>query len=58
MFETPVLESSVATLDGVASAMVEAFPGGGTDRDVANQTDGLVLEPLADVDDVAEWMVL
>ncbi len=53
-----MFESSVATLDGVASAMVEAFPGGGTDRDVANQADGTILETLADVDDVAEWVML
>ena len=58
MFETTVFESSVATLDGVASAMVEAFPGGRTDRDVANQADGTILETLAEVDDVAEWVVL
>ena len=37
----------MATLDGVASAMVEALPLGGSYRHVAYQADGTIGEALA-----------
>jgi hypothetical protein len=51
--EMPTLKVGVAALDSVASAVVEAFPGRSADRDVAYQTDGTIIEALADVDDLA-----
>ncbi len=42
-------------LDGIASAVVETFPGGSANRNITNEANGFVLEALADVDDVAVW---
>jgi hypothetical protein len=51
------LEGGISSLDGVASAVVEASPGPGAHGDVPHQSDGVILETLADVDDLAIGVV-
>jgi len=52
-FEVPTFEGGVATLGGVASAVVDAFPGWGVHRDVSHQADGAILKALVYVDELA-----
>ena len=53
-FETPGLEGGVASFDGVASAVVESFPGGRAHREVTYQAEGVIgREAFGDVDDAA-----
>jgi len=51
----PTLKVGIAPFDGIASAVVETFPGRSANRNVTNEANGFVLEALADVDDVAVW---
>ena len=56
-FGAPAFEGGVASLGGVAGAMVDAFPGWGAHGDVSHQADGVVLEALAYVDELTVGMV-
>jgi hypothetical protein len=56
-FETPAFEDGVAIFGGVPCAVIEAFPGRGTERDVAHQADGAVLKGFTHIDDLAEGEV-
>ena len=51
--EAPPFEGGVATLGGVASAVVDAFPGWSAHGDVPYQADGAILEALLQVDELA-----
>ena len=53
LFEAPAFEGGVASLGGVAGAVVDAFPGWGADGDVSHQAAGVVFETLAHVDELA-----
>ena len=52
-FEVPAFEGGVATLGGVAGAVVDTFPGRGAHGDVSHQADGAIFEALAHVDELA-----
>jgi hypothetical protein len=53
-FKVPALAGGVAALGGVASAVVEPFPGWRADGDVANEATGsVVLEGEPDVENLA-----
>ena len=57
-FQTPSFEVSVTVLGGIASPVVEAIPSRRTDREVAGQADGTVIEGFCDIEDLAVRMVL
>jgi hypothetical protein len=53
-FEAPVFEGRIATLGGIAGAMVKAFPGRRTDSDVADEATGCIIwEAEADIEDLS-----
>lgn len=56
-FEVPAFEGGIASLGGVAGAVVEAFPGWGAHGDVSHQADGVILEALSQVDELTVGMV-
>ena len=54
-FEAPVLEGGITAFGSIAGAVVEAFPGGGADGDVADETTGpVVFEEEAHVENPSE----
>lgn len=58
LLDVPAFKGGVAPLRGIAGAVIEAFPGRGTGRDVPYQVEGAIpLEALADVDELAAGQV-
>ena len=53
-FEAPVFEGCIATLGGIAGAVVKTFPGRRTDSDVADEATGCIIwEAETDIEDLS-----
>jgi hypothetical protein len=57
-FEAPAFEGGIAAFDGIASAVIEGFPGWGTHGDIPHQADGAIGEMLGDVDDATDGVLV
>jgi hypothetical protein len=57
-FETPGFEGGIATFDGIAGAVIEGFPGGTAEGNVANQAGGTIGEALTDVNNPSMDMLV
>jgi len=56
-FKFPVFDGGIATFGGIASTVIEAFPGGRTDGDVTHEADGVIGETFTHVDDLSVGMI-
>jgi hypothetical protein len=51
-----MFHSRIATFDGITGAVIELFPGGAADGQIASEPNGAIGEALADIDDLAVGM--